>query len=331
MLPTQTILQPVQIATYVPGTETQIKNSILTLLSSSRRSLGESRFTACLLGHIPDASLPSALPTQTWAFCRIPNEQGSLLWCVLWMNEWKILKLQGVINMSVCLLGNCVSSKMKRLRSSRQLWLLCKKLSCLCRKYLNKCFFPMGFLEELLPRVDPSVQISNFTLESPGRGSRWSHLRNANAVWHLLAHCLSSADRRIHQDAVIMDQRHSECSERRANAVRAPFRRSETMLAVLLALWSRSHLFPRLTVCFQGQSHSQSSGLHPCHQTAAWMLCVAVVMASLETLTLFLVLTFMESSHDSAPHLEHSFGVNRHFQRWRHAWAAKVMDLKSHG
>lgn len=143
----------------------------------------------------------------------------------------------------------------------------------------------MGFLEELLPRVDPSVQISNFTLESPGRGSRWSHLRNANAVWHLLAHCLSSADRRIHQDAVIMDQRHSECSERRANAVRAPCRRSETMLGVLLALWSRSHLFPRVTVCFQGQSHSQSSGLHPCHQTAAWMLCVVVVMASLETLS----------------------------------------------
>ena len=30
----------------------------------------------------------------------------------------------------------------------------------------------MGFLEELLLRVDPSVQISNFTLESPRRGSR---------------------------------------------------------------------------------------------------------------------------------------------------------------
>lgn len=106
----------------------------------------------------------------------------------------------------------------------------------------------MGFLEELLLRVDPSVQISNFTLESPGRGSRWSHLRNANAVWHLLAHCLSSADSRIHQDAVIMDQRHSECGETRASAVRAPFRRSETMLGMPLALWSRSHLFPHLTL-----------------------------------------------------------------------------------
>ena len=79
MLPTQTILQPVQRATDVPGTETQIKNSILTLLLSSRRSLGESRLMACFLGHIPDTSLPDALPTQTWAFCRISNEQDSLL------------------------------------------------------------------------------------------------------------------------------------------------------------------------------------------------------------------------------------------------------------
>lgn len=131
MLPTQTILQPVRMATDVPGNETQIKDSILTLLSSSRRSLGESRLMDCFLGHIPDASLPSALPTQTWAFCRISHEQDSLLWCVLWMNEWKILKLQGAINMSMRLLGNCMSSKMKRLRSSHRLRLLCKKLSCL--------------------------------------------------------------------------------------------------------------------------------------------------------------------------------------------------------
>ena len=37
----------------------------------------------------------------------------------------------------------------------------------------DRVLAPMiGFLEELLLRVDPSVQISNFTLESPGRGSR---------------------------------------------------------------------------------------------------------------------------------------------------------------
>ena len=65
MLPTQTILQPVQIATGVPGTETQIENSILTLLSSSRGSMGESSLMVCFLDHIPDAQLPDALPTQT--------------------------------------------------------------------------------------------------------------------------------------------------------------------------------------------------------------------------------------------------------------------------
>lgn len=144
MLPTQMILQPVQIATDVPGTETQIENSILTLLSSSRRSSGESRLMACFLGHILGASLPSALPTQTWAFGRISNKQVPqpvcLLWRALWMNEWKILKLQGVKNMSMCLLGNCMSSKMKRLRSSRCGCCVRSSAVCLCRKEINVSF-----------------------------------------------------------------------------------------------------------------------------------------------------------------------------------------------
>lgn len=75
------ILQPVHIATDVPGTEAQIENSILTLPSSSRGSMGESSLMVCFSDHIPDAHLPDALSTQTLslAFCRISNERDNAL------------------------------------------------------------------------------------------------------------------------------------------------------------------------------------------------------------------------------------------------------------
>ena len=122
----------------------------------------------------------------------------------------------------------------------------------------------MGFLEELLLRVDLSVQNSNFTLENLGRGSRWSHLRNANAVWHLLAHCLSSADSRIHEDAVIMDQRHSECSERVPVPVEPHFGGLRLCWVCSWPYWSRSHLFPLSLFVSKA---SPTASLHACIPT----------------------------------------------------------------
>lgn len=87
-------------------------------------------------------------------------------------------------------------------------------------------------------------------------------------------------------DAVIMDQRHSECSERRANAVLEPH------FGGLRPGCAPSPLvqeppFPRLTVYAPKASPTASlQDCIPATKQKCLSACVAVVMASLETLTL---------------------------------------------